>query len=103
MIFDTITKQPAESFVIGVDYSNVLDREEIIDSGNSSYIIVDTEYPTANDLISYPETLTTSLDGKTLLARISGGLDGRIYKVSFLASTSLSNIYEQDVTVKMVD
>jgi hypothetical protein len=42
-------------------------------------------------------------DGTQLQARLSGGTDGVIYKVSFKAATSLGYLYEQDIVVGVAD
>ena len=101
MIYDTITKTPAESFVIGVDFSGVLDRSETITVGNSSYTITDIQFPTANDMVAQSDTLTTNASKKSLLGRVSGGLDGREYIVRFLAGTSANNIFEHNIKIKV--
>lgn len=103
MIYDTITKTPPESFVIGVDFSGVLDRSETIVVGNSSYTITDTVFPTANDMVAQSDTLTTDVSNKLLLGRVSGGLEGREYIVKFFASTTANNIFEHDVKIKVTD
>ena len=103
MVYDSITKTPLESFVIGVDFSNVLDGETIV-SANSSYIISPIGVsPAANDIPVQPDTITVTSDSKTLLGRISGGIDGREYKARFLAYTTKNNIYEHDVRIKVVE
>ena len=103
MVYDSIIKHPLESFVIGVDFTNILNGEVIV-SANSSYIVSPIGVPpVANDIVQQSDTLTVTPDGKTLLGRVSGGIVGREYKASFIAYTTKNNIYEHDIRVKVVE
>ena len=98
-----ISKQPAETFIIGVDLSLLLAAGETISVGASACVEEDTTSPGAVVTIMGGGSLQASADLKSLLVRIAGGTDGHVYKLSFRAATSADNLYEQDILVLLAD
>ena len=96
-----IKKQPAEKFYIGVDYVNALLEDESLNLGACSVVVYDDGGNDVTNDIYDGGTLT--VDGTKLLARIKGGEEGKIYKVSFRAGTNQGNIYEKDVYIAIYD
>lgn len=91
------TKQPSEIYPISVDYSDVLDTGETISS----------ESVTATDSAGTDVTATlidsTEISGSTIKAVIKAGTTGNKYKLTFKATTSDSNLYEDDITMRVVE
>lgn len=98
-----ISKQPSETFIIGVDFSLLLAAGETISVGASACAEEDTTDPDAVATIMDGGSLQTSADLKSLLVRIAGGADGHVYKLSFRAATSADNLYEQDIMVLVAE
>ena len=94
-----ISKQPSETFIVGVDFSLLLASGETISAGASTCVEADTTDPESATTIMDAGSLQASADLQVLLVRISGGADGHVYKLSFRAGTSASNVYEQDLLV----
>ena len=104
MIYNnTVEKQPAESFIIGVNFSNILQSDEYIELNDSEYVAYDLDNPTPDTLIIFPASLAVDVQRKTLMGRIEGGYEGYSYKVSFRAHTDKGNIFEQDIFIRMRD
>lgn len=91
-------KQPAETFLVGVDFSPVLATGESITLVGSTCTA--RVYGTSTDAT---ETLieddSLEVSGTVLQARLTGGAEGVRYLVEFRAATSTGNLYEQDVLV----
>lgn len=91
-------KQPAETFLVGVDFSPLLATGESLTLVGSTCTA--RVYGTATDAT---ETLieddSLEISGTVLQARLTGGADGVRYLVEFRAATSTGNLYEQDVLV----
>lgn len=100
---NTVIKQPSESFIIGADFSQVLQEDETIILQDSRYLVFDLDNPTENTLTIFPQSLMTTPDRKTLMGRIEDGINEYQYKVSFIAVTDKGNTFEEDIKVKMVD
>lgn len=91
-------KQPAETFLVGVDFSPLLATGESLTLVGSTCTA--RVYGTATDAT---ETLieddSLEISSTVLQARLTGGADGVRYLVEFRAATSTGNLYEQDVLV----
>ena len=98
-----ISKQPAETFIIGVDFSLLLAAGETISAGASTCVETDTTDPAEAVTIMDAGSLQVSADLKSLLVRIAGGADGHVHKLSFRAATSANNVYEQDLLVMVAE
>lgn len=98
-----ISKQPAETFIVGVDFSLLLAAGETISAGASTCVEADTTDPAAVVTIMDAGSLQATADLKSLLVRIAGGTDGHVYKLSFRAATSADNLYEQDILVMVAE
>lgn len=98
-----ISKQPAETFIIGVDLSLLLAAGETISVGASACVEEDTTSPGSMVTIMYPGSLQTSADMKSLLVRIAGGVNGHVHKLSLRAATSADNLYEHDIIVLVTE
>jgi len=101
MVYNTITKLQGESFIIGVDFSPMLDSSEVIILPNSGYTITDIEYPSANGMVANNESVSLDTNEKIILARISGGDIGHKYNALFTANTSYGNTYMHNVLIRV--
>jgi hypothetical protein len=99
----TLTKQPNESRLYEMDFSNLLNTGETIstvdsvtqlewDADTSSYV------PTTDLTLGSPAT-----NGTIAQVRISDGVDQKTYKVTFLVTTTDSNILESEGVLAVVD
>jgi len=91
-------KQPAETFLVGVDFSPLLaDGESLTPVGSTCTARVYGTTTDATETLIEDDSLEVS--GTVLQARLIGGAEGVRYMVEFRAATSTGNIYEQDVLV----
>lgn len=91
-------KQPAESFLLGVDFAPLLvSGETVVVLGSSVTARLYGSATDATATLIAPDT--TDVSGSILRARLIGGAEGVRYQVEFRAATSTGNIYEQDVLV----
>lgn len=98
---DNFTKQPTEKYFVAADFSRALDEGETIVLNNSTVIAYDAD---GNDVsATVLESGTKQIDGAKLLIRVKDGTSGEKYKITFKAVTSQSNIYEHDITMKVVE
>lgn len=89
-----LQKQPAESRLYTMDFTNLLASSEAITGVSST-----TGAPSG---LSFG-TATISGDGKKVQVRISSGADGVTYKVTILVTTDSSNTLEGDGHLSVVD
>lgn len=95
MAIPSCTKQPSESRLYSMDFSALLADGETI-SGVTSVVV--------DKITLSPIVLgTASFSGVLAQVRISGGLGGTIYKVTFVVTTSLSNVLEGEGLVNVED
>ena len=99
---ETIYKQPDESFPIYADFVNVLATSEDLDILGSTVTVVDKDGTdvTTDMVIGLSVYDDTKL--KTQL-KAYGTAAASPYKVTFLAATSLDNIYEVDGRIRVVE
>lgn len=97
----SLGKQPAETFLLAVDFSTTpLATGETLVLAGSSVTATINGTDTAADIVTEG---SVAVSGTKLQARLTGGDEGVIYKVSFRAATSMSNLFEQDVLVGVAD
>ena len=96
-------KQPAETFIVGFDFSPLLaSGETLTEAGSAITAVVAGSATDVTASIIAADSLAISTGEQTnsiLQARLIGGTDGERYKVSFHAATSAGNLYEQDLLV----
>jgi hypothetical protein len=85
-------KQPAEKYLIAMDYTSELSTGETIASATVKCYEVVAGTDVTTTLIDSSSTTTTQ--AKTV---IKAGTSGKKYKVIFLTTTSLGYIFEDDV------
>lgn len=100
---DTLTKQPAESRLFDMDFSPRLATTE-----NLSGIPAVTERtvdPSTGVKTSTSELtiFVASISGQVAQVRISGGVDGVLYEVTFISGTTLGNTVEAEGLLMVVD
>ena len=105
MAREGFTKQPAETFPVGVNFSDrLLAGETILLDGSSIAEVPMIESPDEGDTVIVDGSLEVSSDGTTLSCRLAGGLVAtNKYRLSFRAATSMSNLYEHDVMLTVID
>jgi hypothetical protein len=92
---DRFLKQPSEKFTITVNFASVLTDETI-----SSYIITCTDLSDDSDsssVIIDSDSNTTN----TVSIKVKAGLDGENHKITVKITTSDSNIFEEDILMKV--
>jgi hypothetical protein len=100
---DTLTKQPAESRLFDMDFSPRIATTEIlsgIPAVSEKTVDPSTGVKTVSTDLSFG---TASISGQIAQVRISGGLDGVLYEVTFVTGTSLGNTVEAEGLLMVVD
>lgn len=84
---DTLVKQPSESRLFSMDFAALLARGETVSSVSSVSITPTTSSPLST-------SGAAAVSGTSAQQRLTGGLAGTRYKVTFVVVTSLSNTLE---------
>lgn len=93
---DTLDKQPAESRLFDMDFSPRLAAAESL-TGTPTVTEETVDQDTGALTPSVDLTFgTATVSGQIAQVRISGGTDGVLYKVTFVATTDLSNTVEAE-------
>ena len=101
-MFGSLVKQPNELFTIAGEFDDVLDTDETIVLGSSSATAIDGAGTDCSATFVVPGSIAVS--GTQLRCKIQGGTVALTpYKVTFLAGTSLGNVYEVDAITTIVD
>lgn len=94
-------KQPREIILKGINFtgSNRLAEGDSLKLSGSSVVITDEDDNdvTADMLVS--GSLAVSVVDNAISAFIKGGVDGKEYKVTFLAATELGELLEEDIVL----
>lgn len=90
-----IEKQPAEVIVIGVDFSSIVGSATISSTSVTS-IEVDTGQGASI-------AQSAGVENNVVKIKLSGGTDGKRYKVTVQVTLSDGQIWEEDVFVDVVD
>jgi len=90
------TKQPDETYVFAVDFSDILATDETISS----------ETVTAIDEEDNSDATTIVIDssvvsGNNVNIKIKNGIDLHDYKITCIIITSNTNTYEEDIRMKV--
>lgn len=102
MATDEFIKQTSEKFTIQADFSNALDTGETITLASSSVVAEDSNGDDVSDTILVPGS--KSVDSQYLKIKVQAGSESYSpYKITFLALTSLSNIYEKDAFMVIIE
>ncbi len=89
-------KQPWDVYTVSMCFQDNLSNEEVIDVTKSSVVIYDRK--SGDDVTSDLSTGDISLvDDNTLMVVLSGGVNGRGYKISFRAYISDTKKLEEDL------
>lgn len=100
---DSLTKQPDESRLYDMDFSNLLATGETISSVDS---VTQLEWDANTEDYIATTDLTLgapSTNGTIGQVRISGGNDGETYKITFLVTTDATNTLEGEGILTVVD
>lgn len=93
---DTLSKQPSESRLYDMDFSPRIAVAENL-TGTPTVTEKTIDQVTGAKAVSTDLTLgTATSSGQTAQVRISGGLDGVLYEVTFKANTTLGNAVEAE-------
>lgn len=98
---DTLDKQISENFPVTTDFNEVLQSGESLAAG-STVLSYDATGSLLSDGIIINESTIAYSDGYVQVNAISGSLD-ETYKLSFRGITDLSNTFEHDVFVTIID
>lgn len=89
-------KQPSEEFTIALDFSADLESgETIADKTVTAIDVADSSDQTSTIIVS------SSIDGSRVRVRIQAGTNGHDYKITAIATTNLSQVYEHEVTMRV--
>lgn len=91
-------KQPSEEFTIALDFSGDLETGETIASKTvTASDLADSSDQTATIIVS------SSIDGSRVRVRVRAGTNGHDYKITAVATTNLSQVYEHEVIMRVRD
>lgn len=93
----TFTKQPSEEFTIAIDFTGRMATGETLDSA------VVTAADSAGTDATAAVIESSSVSSPHVLVRIKGGQDGQDYRVTVVATTATTEVYEADVTMRVRD
>jgi len=97
----SVTKQPTEAFFVGFDFVGLLKFAEILDGVESS---VSAKNEAGDDTTAtILEDGSAGVTGTILQARVTGGADGDVHLIKFVAKTNQGNIYEEDIRLSVVE
>lgn len=93
---DTLDKQPNEDRLYDMDFSpRLADAESLTGTPTMTQQEVDQQTGALSSTTDL--TLgTPTVNAQVAQIRISGGVDGKLYKVTFLATTDLANTVEAE-------
>jgi hypothetical protein len=96
-LLGSITKQPNEVLDFDISYTTVL-------AGRTDVIVSDTVTVTGADMTGTPVTVEDhiiSAEGDSIKVVIANGVDGKIYKITVLATSDANTplVYEDEVNV----
>jgi hypothetical protein len=97
----TVEKQPAEIIPVGVDFRKNLSVGEALTMGSCSSVVYNEGGEDVSDDLIVENSL--SISGTVLSVKVTGGLSGVRYKLSIRGGTTLGNLYEGDLLLKIVD
>lgn len=98
MILGTWSKQPAESWVRGIDFVQQLQVGETISVGAVTSKNAATGADTTATIVSGP-----TVNGTKVEARLAAGTSGETHVVQFRATTSLGNVYEDEARLVILE
>jgi hypothetical protein len=89
------SKQPAETFVIEIDFANDLDGGETITGQAVTSKRLSDGVDTTSTFIASP-----TISGTMIRARVTAtGVSGERHRVQMRATTSSANVYEHEIDV----
>jgi hypothetical protein len=92
------TKQPAERFSIGIDWQDRLAEAETLSGVEATAQRLDLDGTPA------PEVLDGSgIAGAISYVTVKNGTSGVTYKITVRVKTSLDNVYEADLTMRVLE
>jgi len=90
---ERVYKQPSEKFKIVVDFADVLETGDIINSINSTVKAFDGVTDVSSTILDG----SLSVSGSAISQVIKAGDDAKTYKITFTAQTDSGYIYEYDL------
>ena len=98
MYYDTFTKQPTDLFTVGANFSSELATGETITSKAVTSVNGATGASSTSTVI---DVSGISSDALSILANMKAGIDGETHIIKFIATTSASNVYEKQVSMRV--
>lgn len=97
-----ISKQPSEKFYIAGEFRKNMETDETLVLVSSSVSAVDKDDSDVSATILDQSTL--AVDGTQLQIRLQAGAEDKSpYQVTFLATTSIGNVWEVDLKVEITE
>lgn len=99
-----LQKQPAEKFTVGVDFANDLGVSETISSAVMSAIDTSDGSNAASIVLDGSASIVSGdEDSSKITQKLKGGSDGKEYKITFLANTSMGNVFAAELIMNVVE
>ena len=92
------TKQSSETYAIIVDFIDVLATAETIPINGKSVIAYLGTVDKTTDVIT-----SSTISGKTIIIIVKAGVDRNSYKITVKITTSLLNVFEEDILMEIHD
>lgn len=98
-------KQPLEKRIVSIGFSSSLARDEIISSYEVEIVVYVSDVPLymlndANVLIYSNDRV---VNNKSVSLMLESGMAGVTYKLTVRATTSIGQVFEADLLVKIID
>lgn len=98
MIVGTVVKQPGETFPITIDFTNELESGETVVSATVTSKNVATGADSSGILTGIPAVTSPKVS-----QRVTAGTAGDRHLVQYRATTSLANLFEAEVDLRIIE
>lgn len=93
----TIIKQPLESYTVGFEFAGKLPSGVTLTSGTVSAMNIGSG-ATDNTVLA---STTATISGTQAVVKVQGGVNGQMYRVTFLLTLSNGDILEEDLEMQV--
>lgn len=98
MAVNEFTKQPSEKYPVSIDFSNSLGSGETISSIEVSAVNLSTNEDATSSIVD-----SSTNNDDTVGITVKGGVNKTVYKITTKVTSSLTNIYEEDLFMNVFD
>jgi hypothetical protein len=96
----TFGKEPAENYVIGIEFAGKLPTGRTLSSSGVSAIDLEDETDATSTVLG---SSTATIDETRALVRVKAGANGARYKITFLTELDDMSILEEQLIMNVLD